>query len=125
MEVLDQLGDLLTSDNSNVTLAANSPAGVAISGTDTIQVSGGMATFSNVILDTAGNYTLVATDGSLPGAVSDSFTISPAAAAKLVFVQQPVNTSVGATINPAITVNVEDEFGNIVTGDKLIGHAGD
>src|SRR5262249_18766004 len=36
----------------------------------------GVATFGNIVINTAGTYTLAASDGSLTGATSSSFTIS-------------------------------------------------
>ena len=75
----------------------------------------GVATFSSLIIDAAGSYTLAASDGSLTGATSDSFTITPAAAAQLGFEQQPTTTPTGSPITPAVTVAVRDAFGNTVT----------
>ncbi len=46
---------------------------------------------------------------------SHSLTISPDAACKVVFEQQPTNSIAGAAINPAVTVEVEDQYGNLVT----------
>ena len=40
--------------------------------------SSGVATFSNLIFNTAGSYTLSVSDGSLTGATSGSITVSPA-----------------------------------------------
>ena len=64
VDVEDQFGNIVTSDSSNVTLAVASGPG-STSGTLTVAASGGIATFSNIKLDTAGNYTLTASDGSL------------------------------------------------------------
>ena len=116
VDVEDQFGNVVTSDGSNVTLAVNTGPG-SIGGTDTVAASGGVATFSNVIIDTAGSYTLAASDGSLTGANSNSFTVDPAAASQVVFDQQPTNVTAGVAISPSITVDVEDQFGNVVTSD--------
>jgi hypothetical protein len=77
-----------------------------------------VATFTGLSLDAAGSYTLSATDGTLAGATSNSFTTSPAAASKIAFVQQPTNATAGNAISPSVTVGVEDQFGNIVTTDN-------
>jgi trimeric autotransporter adhesin len=77
-----------------------------------------VATFSNVILDTAGSYTLTASDGSLTSANSTSFTVTAAAASKVVYATQPSNVVAGVANSPSIVVNVEDQFGNIVTTDS-------
>ena len=84
----------------------------------TVAASGGIATFGNVKLNTAGNYTLTASDGALNGATSSSFTVSPAAASKVVYGVQPSSATAGVADSPSITVEVEDQFGNIVTTDS-------
>jgi trimeric autotransporter adhesin len=58
---------------------------------------------------------------SSPGLVSGTQfeTITPAAASKLAFVQQPSNTVAGATMNPAPTVQVEDAYGNAVADNAF------
>ena len=116
VDVEDQFGNILTGNTSNVTLAVHSGAG-SIGGTDTVAASAGVATFANVIFDTAGTYTLTASDGALTSATTGSFTVSPAAASQVAFSQQPTRTLVATAITPAMTVNVEDRFGNIVTSD--------
>ena len=51
-------------------------------------------------------------------AISSSFTITPGVASKLVFLQQPTKASAGASISPAVTVEVEDAYGNVLTADN-------
>jgi len=119
----DQYGNVETADNSAVNLAiASGPAGGVFTPASILSANAvnGVATFSVLALDTAGTYTLAASDtaDSLSGFVSNSFTITPAAAAKLAFLQQPTNTTAGNLISPAVTVAVEDQYGNIVTSDN-------
>ena len=79
---------------------------------------GGVATFSNLVLDKAGTgYTLAASDSSLTGSTSGTFNITPAASDHLVIGVQPSNTVAGVAISPAVTVEVLDAFGNLVTFD--------
>ncbi len=117
VDIEDAGGTINTSNDSDVTLAVASGPGSA-TGTLTVAAVDGVATFNNVILDTAGAYTLLATDGSLSSATSSSFTISAAAAATLAFSQQPTSTQVSDAITPPITVDVEDQFGNVVATDS-------
>ncbi|HMF17683.1 MAG TPA: hypothetical protein VKE98_10785, partial [Gemmataceae bacterium] len=81
VQVLDAYGNLVSSDNSDtVTLAlgANPGAGV-LSGTLTVTVSGGIATFGDLSLNKLGNgYTLKASSGLLTAATSAGFSISNA-----------------------------------------------
>jgi uncharacterized repeat protein (TIGR03803 family) len=119
VEVLDQNNSLVTTDNSDqVTLTvASVPGGIASGGTAT--VSGGIATFSNLILDTAGSYTLAESgSGGLTGANSSSFTVAALGADHVLFGTQPSTTAAGSAINPAVTVEVVDKFGNLVSTDN-------
>ncbi|MGA3068008.1 MAG: hypothetical protein ABSF29_14280, partial [Tepidisphaeraceae bacterium] len=117
VDVEDQYGNIVTTDNSNVTVTVATGPG-SLQGTLTVAASAGVATFDNVNLDTAGSYTLTGTDDSLTSATSSSFTVNPAAATKLAFTQQPVNVQPGDAISPAVTVSVEDQYGNVVTTDS-------
>jgi hypothetical protein len=78
----------------------------------------GQHTFT-VTLKTAGSDIVSATDAansSVTGSTSE--TVTPAAATKLVFGQQPTSTVAGASISPAVTVRVVDAYGNLETGDN-------
>jgi subtilase family serine protease len=111
-------GQILTSDNSTVTLAVNTgPGGFAAGSTVSAQAVNGIATFSNVILNTAGSYTVRASDGSDTAATSGSLTISAAQASKVVFQQTPSAGSVGTALG-TVTVAIEDQFGNLVTSNS-------
>jgi len=111
-------GQVITTDNSDVTLSVYSGPGI-LSGTTSVQAKNGVATLKNLTLDIAGTYTLIASDASDSLSVnSTSFNITPAAAARLAFIQQPTNTTAGKIISPAVTVAVEDRFGNIVTSNN-------
>jgi hypothetical protein len=121
VQVLDKFGNLLTADNSDqVTVSVVSgPGGFASGSTTTTTVSGGGATFSNLVLDTAGMYTLGETaTGGITGPNSSSFTVNAAAADHLSFSVQPSNTTAGAAINAAVQVKVLDRFGNLLTADN-------
>ena len=91
VKVLDQFGNLVTSDTSNVTVAIGTNAGGGtLSGTTTVAASGGVASFSTLSIDRVGNgYTLTAADGGLTGATSGSFNITLSTATHLVFGVQP------------------------------------
>ncbi len=79
----------------------------------------GVHTFS-ATLKTAGTQSITATDtttGSVTGS-DTGITVIPAAASQLDFGQQPSTTTAGQTISPAVTVDVEDPYGNRVTSDS-------
>jgi hypothetical protein len=119
VNVLNSLGKLATGDSSNITLAIlTGPKGGTLTGTVSAKVVNGVATFSGLSLKIAGAYTLMASDGSLTSATSSKITIAPAAANKLVITQQPTTGKHGVSLSPAIIVDVEDAFGNVVTTDS-------
>ena len=84
VKVEDASGNVVTSDSSTVTLTLNSGTFASGSSTATATASNGVATFSGLVIDTAGSHTLAASDGSLTNATSNSLAISPAAASQLV-----------------------------------------
>ncbi len=118
--IVDQFGNVLSYDNTDtvtVAISAN-PSGGTLSGTRTVTVSGGVATFGDLSIDRAGSgYTLLASSSGLTGATSNSFAVNPATADHLVFLQQPTNTSAGQTIS-AVIVEVVDQFGNVISSDN-------
>jgi hypothetical protein len=77
--VADANGNTVTSDASTVTLSLSS--GTFSGGSNTLSAGAfnGIASFSSLVINTAGTYTLAAGDGSLTGAASNPFTISAAA----------------------------------------------
>jgi hypothetical protein len=80
-----------------------------------VLASAGVATFSGVVLNTAGSYTFTATDTSRPLSTATSTpatAISAAAASKLAFAQNPGESPAGAALTPTVTVQVQDQFGN-------------
>jgi hypothetical protein len=104
-----------------VSIGAN-PAGGTLSGTTTAYTDwSGTATFSGVWIDKAGaGYTLIASSPGYAGIASNSFTVVPAAAAKLVATGGTVlagPASSAATLGP-VTVQRQDVYGNPVTAES-------
>jgi uncharacterized repeat protein (TIGR03803 family) len=116
VDVEDQFGNIVTTNSSNVTLSVHSGPG-SLGGTDTVAASAGVATFSDVLIDTAGTYTLTASDSGLTPTNSNSFTVNHGAASKLGYAVEPSDVATGAAISPSIVVDVEDQFGNVVTSN--------
>ncbi len=66
--VQDAAGNVVTSDANTVTMTvASGPGGFDPSSTTTVAFANGIATFSNLILNTAGSYTLQASDAADAG----------------------------------------------------------
>ncbi len=121
-QIQDAFGNLVQSDSSDqVTVSiASGPGAFTGTSTTTVTAVNGVATFSNLQINTAGAYTLgEAGTSSLTGLASSSFTISPAAASKLVVTTQPSATAAaGGVFSTQPVVAEEDSFGNIITTDS-------
>src|SRR5437667_176154 len=117
VQVQDAGGNVVTGSTASVTVAiGTNPSSGTLSGTTTVSAVNGVATFSNLSIDKAGTgYKLTATSGTLTSATSSAFNITVGTATKLVFDQQPTNTVAGASISPALTLQVQDANGNVVT----------
>src|SRR5439155_1634186 len=113
----DAGGNVVTGSTASVTVAiGTNPSSGTLSGTATVSAVNGVATFSNLSIDKAGTgYTLTASSTGLTGATSTAFNITVGAATKLAFGTQPSNTAAGTSISPAVTVQVQDAGGNLVT----------
>ena len=117
VDVRDTLGNPVTTFDGVVTIVLGSnPGGATLSGTAAAAAVGGVATFTDLRVDRAGaGYTLVATAPALTGAISMSFTVTAAAAARLAFTVHPRPTVAGESITPAVEVTARDPFGNRAT----------
>jgi hypothetical protein len=125
VSVEDATGDTVTTgsgstDTITLSIASGPSGGTFNGGTTSVAALAGVATFSGVVSNTAGSYTLTASDTTaghtgFTTATSGAIVISPGAASKLVFVQGPSSVSAGSTMSPAITVQLQDSTGNAVT----------
>src|SRR5207247_9345195 len=102
--------------NGSVTVAVGANAsGAALSGTTTAAAVAGVATFGDLSLNRAGTgYTLTAAATGVASGTSAAFDVGAAAADRLVFTVQPVSTTAGAAIAPAVQVTAQDGLGNTV-----------
>jgi hypothetical protein len=115
VSVQDAAGHLINDDSSTVMLTLT--GGTFAGGGTTVSAAAvnGVATFSNLLIDVAGSCTLTASDGGYVQSTSSSFSINPAAASQLVLATGPTNTTAGIAISPAVVVDIEDQFGNLVS----------
>ena len=120
---LDASGAVVPSFTGAITVAiGTNPAGGTLSGTRTVNASGGVASFTGLTIDKAGSgYTLKATSSGLTNATSSSFDITatppppPPPATQLRFTVQPQATQAGQTITPPVQVSALDASGALVT----------
>src|SRR5207237_9630398 len=81
--------------------------------------SAGLATFNDLSINLSGSKKLTASSGALTPVVSGSFTISAAAASKLVIQTQPSATATaGVVFAQQPVIRIEDQFGNLLTADN-------
>ena len=117
VEVRDGAGNRVTTATTAITVGIGSnPGGSTLTGTATQSAVAGVATFPALSLNRTGTgYTLTATGGALPTATSSAFNITPGAPASVAFAGQPSAVTAGASIAPAVTVEIRDGNGNVVT----------
>jgi adhesin/invasin len=119
VRAVDASGATITSFTGNVTLAiGTNPAGGTLSGTTTVAAVAGVATFSTLRIEQAGNgYTLTASASGLTGATSAAFSITPgpASAAASRITASPASVPADGTSTSTITVELRDAFGNRLT----------
>ncbi|MES2527358.1 MAG: fibronectin type III domain-containing protein [Bdellovibrionota bacterium] len=80
----------------------------------------GIATFTGATVQRAGTHTLMASQGSANTDVeSNNFTITAAAANKIVFQQQPTSNPASTTFIPNPVVRIADTYGNYVSAANV------
>lgn len=119
INIADQFGNVLTAangnaDNSSVVTAARNLGNGLLQGTVTATASDGVATYTNLSHNVANTINITFSSGTLTSVTSNNITVNPAAASKVVFIQQPSNAGTGAIITPAMTVQLRDQYDNNV-----------
>lgn len=117
VEVRDAAGNRVPTSTAPVTMSLGAnPGGAVLSGTRTVNAVAGVASFTNLRINRAGEgYALRAESPGLTDAVSSSFNVTPGAPASIRFSVQPSNVTAGDGIAPAIQVELVDAQGNLAT----------
>jgi hypothetical protein len=117
VQIQDAAGNSIASNGVPITVALN--AGAFTSGTTTILTGpNGSATFSDLVINTAGNYTLTASSaGNIFTATAPApFTIATATPSVIQITQDaPAVNTAGVVFSPAVTVLITDSLGNPAT----------
>jgi len=118
--VLDSTGQPLTAFTGTVTIAlANPGGGATLTGTAGVAAVNGVATFTDLAIDKAGQYTLRASAEGAAPATSTPITVvapppPPPGVTHLGFARQPLaTTQAGATLS-TVLVDALDAFDNVV-----------
>ncbi len=104
---VDAYGNLETADSTTVVTA-----GTTLGGTVTAKVSGGVATFKGLAVDTAGTTAFDFGNEVLTPVASGSINVAPASATHLVVTVPPPDSLVAGQ-SFSMTVAAEDPFGNV------------
>jgi Asp/Glu/hydantoin racemase len=100
-----------------VTLAVTGGGATVTCTTNPLPAVSGVASFAGCKVTKAGTYTLTATDGTLTSAVSNSFTITAAAATTIaVYSGSPQSATVATAFTNPLVALVTDTYGNPVSG---------
>ena len=96
------------------TVTITQPSGLI--GTTSLKAVSGVATFSDLVIDTAGTYQLQVTSSPLSPATSTSMTVTGSSQSSLLVwaVEPPSQVIHNAAFG--VTVDVKDQFGNLETG---------
>ena len=119
--VEDQYGNVETGDNTTqVTAASLSLGSGPLLGTTTVTVSGGVATFTNLHDDNVETIALQFTSNPvLTTETSSNIVVSPGPASQLVIQTEPsASATAGVAFSTQPVIYVEDQFGNLETGDN-------
>jgi hypothetical protein len=121
VEIRDAADHLVDTATHAVALAIqDNPGGGTLSGTTIQHAVGGVAAFDDLSINSDGDgYTLRAVSGALLEDVSDPFAVFVGTPHHLAFVQQPSDVTADdiTFITPPVTVEVRDEFDNLVDSD--------
>jgi trimeric autotransporter adhesin len=115
--VQDAGGNTVTSSTASVTIAiSTNPGGGTLSGTLSVNASGGTVSFNDLWINKSGTgYKLTASSTGLTSATSSTFNVTVGTAAQLGFTQQPGGGTAGSAWSTQPKVAIQDAYGNTVT----------
>ena len=117
LTIEDAGGNTVTTDTHGITLTINSGPGATLSGCSATNTAG-VVSFSGCSINTAGTYTLLATDaGDALTTTSSSLDVGTGVPSQLVFTTEPAGATGGTSFTTQPTVVIEDAGGNTVTTD--------
>jgi hypothetical protein len=114
VRVADAIGNGVLGESVTLVVSAGILSGTVTQVTD----ASGTATFNDLSINLIGFKNLNATSGAF-NIFSNVFNITAGAPVSIAFGQQPTNAQAGATIAPAVTVTLNDNFGNPVSGQNV------
>ena len=121
VQVQDRFGNTVSSNNVAIALALNTSA-FASGNTNANTGVGRSATFSNLVIDTAGSYSLTATAPatSLSNSLPTAFSVVSATPSALQILQDAPSSIFSGVIFPSnVTIQVTDAFANLISNQTV------
>lgn len=115
IQIFDEFDNLTTNNNATLVTATAVNGSAGLQGTTTLTASSGVVTFSNLAYNIAETISLNFNGNNLTSIGSNDITISPAAAAKLLFTFTPSAANRQAPVDPPVKVQIADTFNNFVS----------
>ena len=111
-----RIADTFNNVLSNQTVTLSLLNGGTLNGTlSHATANNGVATFNNLSINVPGtNYALVASSTNSLSVTGNTFTVTTAAASKLVYTTPPAATNTACQTLPTFVVQVEDQFNNTI-----------
>lgn len=113
IEIRDADGNLVTQSTASVTVALQSGTG-SLLGTTTVSAVGGIATFTNLQMNVAGDKTFQFTSGGLTPATSGTLDVKSSTATQMVFTTNISGTVVGQAFTGQPVIEIRDLYDNVV-----------
>jgi hypothetical protein len=119
--VVDSAGQRLTAFTGSIAITLASSSGATLSGTQTVVAAGGVATFSDLTIDRAGQYALRASASGAAPATSTPIDVvapppPPPGVTHLGYARQPLQTNEAGAVMSPVMVAALDASGNVVAG---------
>ncbi len=123
---VDQYGNVVTGDSGTPVTAALASGSGTLLGTTQVTLQGGVASFNDLQVNTAGSLTLQFVASTLPPAVASPSVVTPAKATHLSVKRPPGGVITGS--NYLVEVDALDPYGNVDTtfdGSVTLSPSGD
>ncbi len=111
--VQDAFGNARSDATGELTASLVGGTDDTLAGTTQVPLSAGTATFSELRVETVGEYSLAFSAPGFATVESRKFKVRPGAPVALAFSAQPSNVTAGQRVAPAITVTLLDRKGNV------------
>lgn len=119
IELLDRFGNLVTTDSTTEVSASIDSGDGTLEGTTTQIADSGRVEFTDLYSETASTITIRFSSDDLDNLTSAEIVVEPNDPTDLTYLQQPTNTAQNSTIDPAVELQLLDNFGNIVSEDGI------